>query len=121
MGKIASIVMNIESKLDIVLLPVEQEALDALSEAYGTETFTIEPGTYRAAREPIKAVGDYTCIVVRKDLPENLVFELNKALWERRDSLVAAVKDMQELEPAMALPSKVPAHPGSESFWKGLK
>lgn len=120
-GKIASIVMNIESKLDVVLLPVEQEALDALSEAYGTETFTIDPGTYKAAKEPIKTVGDYTCIVVRKDLPESLVFELNKAIWDNKASLAAAVKDMQELEPAIALPSKVPAHPGSESFWKGLK
>ena len=82
--------MNIESKLDVVLLPVEQEALDVLSEAYGTETFTIEPGTYKAAKEPIKTVGDYTCIVVRKDLPESLVFELNKAIWDNKESLVAS-------------------------------
>lgn len=120
-GKIASIVMNIESKVDVVILSVDQEALDSLSDAYGTETFTIEPGTYKAAREPIKTVGDYTCIVIRKDLPEGLVFELNKAVWEHKDALVAAVKDMQELDPSIALPAKVPAHAGSEKFWKGLK
>ncbi len=45
-GKVASIVMNIESKAKIVVLPVEKNALNALSKAYGTETFTIEPGIY---------------------------------------------------------------------------
>ena len=117
-GKIASIVMNIESQTDVVLLSVEQEALDALAEAYGTVTFTVEPGRYKCVTEPIKTVGDYTCIVIRKDLPDSLVFELNKAVWEHKESLAAAVKDISELEPSIALPAKVPSHPGSEAFWK---
>ena len=120
-GKIASIVMNIESKLDVVLLPVGQEALDRLSAAYGTETFTIDPGIYKAVpegAEPVKTVGDYTCIVIRRDLPDSLVSELNRALWKHKDSLVAAVKDMEELDPAAAVPARVPSHPGSEAFWK---
>lgn len=120
-GKIASIIMNIESKVDVIILPVEQEALDKLSEAYGTVTFTIEPGTYKSVTEPVKTVGDYTCIVIRKDLPDSLVYELNKALWEQRESLANAVKDMSELSPAIALPEKVPAHPGSVKFWTEVK
>ena len=122
-GKIASIVMNIESKLDIVLLPVGQEALDKLSDAYGTVTLTIDPGIYKSVpegAEPVKVVGDYTCIVIRKDLPESLVYELNKAIWEHKAELVAAVKDMGELEPSIALPEKVPAHEGSVRFWSEL-
>lgn len=123
-GKIASIVMNIESRVDIVILPVDQKALDGLASAYGTVTFTVDPGIYKAVpegAEPVKTVGDYTCIVIRKDLPESLVSELNRAVWENKDALVAAVKDMQELEPGMAVPSKVPAHPGSVSYWNSVK
>ncbi len=123
-GKIASIVMNIESKLDIVLLPVGQEALDKLSNAYGTETFTVEPGIYKAVpqgAEPVKVVGDYTCIVARKDLPESLVYELNKAIWEHKDTLIAAVKDVAELDPRTATSNKVATHPGSVSYWSGVK
>lgn len=122
-GKIASVVMNIESQLDIVLLPVGQDALDKLADAYGTVTLTIEPGIYKSVpegAEPVKAVGDYTCIVIRKDLPESLVYELNKAIWEHKDALVAAVKDVNELEPSIALPDKVPAHEGSVKFWGEL-
>ncbi len=122
-GKIASIVMNIESQLDVVLLPVGQEALDKLANAYGTVTLTIEPGIYKSVpegSEPVKVVGDYTCIVIRKDLPESLVYELNKAIWENKASLVAAVKDVDELVPEIALPEKVPAHEGSMKFWHEL-
>lgn len=120
-GKIASIVMNIESKVDVVILPVDQKALDALSEAYGTETFTVEPGIYKSVdKEPVKTVGDYTCIVIRKDLPDSLASELNRAMWEHKSSLISAVKDMEELSPETVLPGKVPTHPGSVEFWKNL-
>ena len=120
-GKVASIVMNIESSTPIYILPIGQQALDALANAYGTTTFTVEPGVYKSVKAPIKTVGDYTCIVVRKDLPEALVFELNKAMWANKSSLVAAVKDFGELESKNALPQGVPAHPGSVQFWKSLK
>jgi hypothetical protein len=120
-GRVASIVMQIENQVDVVLLPVEQSALDALAEAYGTETFMIEPGIYKSVTEPTPTVGDYTCVVIRKDLPEDLVYELSKALWANRDSLAQAVKDISELEPKMALPAAVESHPGAVRFWNELK
>lgn len=120
-GSVASIVMNIESKLDVVVLEVEQKALDAVAAAYGTTTHVIKPGIYKSVTEPTKTLGDYTCIVIRKDLPESLVFELNKSMWENKQGLTEAVKDMQELEPSMALPSGVPSHAGSTKFWKSVK
>jgi len=117
-GKVASIVMNIESTTPIYILPIGQQALDALAKAYGTTTFTVEPGIYKSVKTPVKTVGDYTCIVVRKDLPDNLVFELNKAMWANKASLAMAVQDFNELNVKDALPSGVPAHPGSVQFWK---
>lgn len=120
-GKVASAVMNIESSTPIYILPLGQAALDALAKAYGTTTFTIEPGIYKSVKTPIKTIGDYNCIVVRKDLPDNLVFELNKAMWANRASLMAAVKDFGELSISDALPADLPTHPGSVQFWKSAK
>ena len=122
-GKVAPIVKNIESRVDVVILPVGQEALDKLSEAYGTVTFTIEPGIYECipeGAEPVKTVGDYTCIVVRKDIPESLVHELNRVMWEHKAELVSAIEDMRELVPSTALPEKVAAHEGSVNFWSSI-
>ena len=80
-GKIAPIITSIEDRTDIILLPVSQESLNKLSDAYGTVTLEIEPGIYKSLPEgsdPVKTVGDFTCIVIRKDLPESLVYTLNK-------------------------------------------
>ena len=120
-GAIASIVMNIESKLDVVVLEVEDGALAAVADAYGTATHVIQPGIYKSVTAPVNTLGDYTCIVIRKDLPESLVYELNKTMWENREALISAVKDMQELTPELALPKGVPSHPGSERFWNEIK
>lgn len=120
-GKVASIVMNIESKAKITILPVEDSALKALADAYGTVTLTVAPGIYKSVTKPVKTVGDYTCIVIRKDLPEDLVYELCKSLWSNKATLAKAVKDIAELNPKTAVPSNVPTHPGAVKFWKEAK
>lgn len=120
-GKVASIVMNIESTTNIVILPVEDKALKALADAYGTVTFTVDPGIYKSVTKPVKTVGDYTSIVIRKDLPEDLVYDLCKAMWANKANLAKAVKDIDELSPAIAVPKGVPVHPGATKFWKEAK
>ncbi len=82
-GKVAPIVNNIENQIDVVLLPVSQEAINKLAEAYGTTVLEIEPGIYKSLpknSKPVKTVGDYTCIVVRSDLPKNLILALKEVL-----------------------------------------
>ena len=120
-GKIASIVMNIESNTDIVCLDVDQPALDALAAAYGTVTFTIEPGIYKSVTKPVKTVGDYTCIVVRDNIPDTLAYELCKAMWEHKASLAQAVKDIDELNPQIAIPDGVPMQAGAKKYWEELR
>jgi TRAP transporter TAXI family solute receptor len=120
-GRVASIVMNIESQVPVVILPVEDASLKALADAYGTVTFTIEPGVYKSVTKPTNTVGDYTCVVIRKDLPETLVYELTKAMWENKKTLAMAVKDMDELDPKVAVPAGVAVHPGAGKFWKEAK
>ncbi len=120
-GSVASIVMKIESQTDVVILPVDESALKAMTEALGTVTFEIQPDIYKSIDKPVPTVGDYTCIVARKDLPEDLVYELAKALWANKADLVKAVKAIQELNPEEAVPVAAPAHPGAVRFWKEAK
>ena len=120
-GRVASVVMNIESNTKVVILPVDDDALKALSQAYGTVTFTVKPGTYKCVTKPVKTVGDYTCVVIRKDLPDDLVYELCKTMWKNKASLAKAVKDIGELNPKEAVPTGVASHPAAVKFWKEAK
>lgn len=120
-GKIASIVMNIESNTEIVCLPVEDSALKALADAYGTVTLTVEPGIYKSVTKPVKTVGDYTCLVVRDDIPDSLAYDLCKALWENKPNLAKAVKDIDELNPEIAVPDGVPMQKGALKYWEEMR
>ncbi len=120
-GKVASIVMQIESQTDIVLLGMEQSTLDKVGEAYGTVTFTVDPGIYKSVTETtptVRVVGDYTCVVVRGDLDEQLVYDLCKVMYENQETLSKAVVDINELTPATAIPGgAIKSHPGAVRYW----
>ena len=120
-GQVASIIMNIESRVPVQILPVETKALEAVGKVYGTTVHTVKPGIYKCVTSPVTTIGDYTSIVIRKDLPEDFVYNLAKTMWENKANLVNAVKDVNELSPELAIPKGVPMHPGSEKFFKSLQ
>ena len=120
-GGAASTVMQIEQQVDVVILPIDEAARTALADAYGTVTFTVEPGVYKCVTEPVPVVGDYTCIVVRKDLPDDLVTKLCQTMWEDKANLEKAVGDMKELSPGEALPEKVASHPAAAAYWTSVR
>ncbi|MBQ6908934.1 MAG: TAXI family TRAP transporter solute-binding subunit [Synergistaceae bacterium] len=87
-GKNSQAVQNILSKLDVTILNISQDALNKLAQAYGTVTVKID--------DNINTVGDYACLVVRKDLNQTLIYNLCKAIWSNRDEILKSVPDMQE-------------------------
>lgn len=87
-GKSSQAVQNILSKLDVTILNISQDALNKLAQAYGTVSVKID--------DNINTVGDYACLVVRKDLNQTLIYNLCKAIWSNRDEILKSVPDMQE-------------------------
>ncbi len=116
-GRVASVVMKIESQTDIVILPVDEHARQAVAEAYGTTTFMVDKDAYNSVTGDIPVVGDYTCIVIRKDLPDDLVYDLAKSLWEHKENLAKAVKDIGEMTVEEAVSPGLITHPGAVKFW----
>ena len=64
-------------------LPLDRDVADALTREFGTPAVTIPPGTLRGQKEPVLTVTDpgYP-IIVNKDVPNDLVYRLAKALNE---------------------------------------
>jgi len=117
-GQIASIIMNIESQTKIVILPVDADALQALSDAYGTDTHYVEPGIYKSVTEKVPTVGDYTICVVRKDLPDEAVTKMAATLLENKDSLATTIKDFADFDATSAVAKKLPMHPAAKAYFE---
>lgn len=118
-GTTVPLILTMEEHTEVAILPVEQKVLDLLAEKFKTSTYTIKPGDYKSVTAPVRTLGDWTCILVRKDLPDDLVYAVSK-VWEGRGAISAVIKDFGRLSPATALPAGLEAHPGSVDFWKSL-
>ncbi len=119
-GTDVPLIHTIERHAEVLILPLDRKVLDNLSAKFRTGTYTIEAGAYKSAKKQILTLGDYTCLIVRKDLPNDLVAEIAKALWEGRDAVAKVVSDFGGLSPATAMPKGLPVHPGAAKFWKSL-
>ncbi|MGL1931316.1 MAG: TAXI family TRAP transporter solute-binding subunit [Desulfotalea sp.] len=117
-GRAASIVMKIESQTDIVILPVDEIARTNMAKAYGTTTFEVDQDLYKSVTGSVPVIGDYTCIVVNKNLSDELVYKMAKSLYAHRAELGSVVKDLGEMSAKEALSDGVVSHPGAEKFWK---
>jgi TRAP transporter TAXI family solute receptor len=117
-GVMVPLIKTLEEHTDIVILPVEQPVLDRLTAMFKTGVYTIKPGDYKGVVEPVHTLGDYTCLVARKDLPDDIMFAATKALWENRKGIAEATADFGLLSPRTAMPANQPIHPGAAEFWK---
>ena len=120
-GTEVPLILSMEKYAEVVVPPIEQNILDLLAKKFKTTTYTIMPGLYKSVTTPITTLGDSTCLIVRKDFQDDLVFEITKAIWNNKDSLVNAVKDFQSLSPENAMPPGFDIHPGAKKFWDSVK
>ncbi len=115
------LIQNMEKYTKLVILPISTEVIETLHREFHTNTYVIQPGAYKSVTAPITTLGDYTSLIVRRDLPTNLVYSINKLIWENREYIGQDMKDFRFLNPATVLPERVEAHPGSLKFWAELQ
>jgi uncharacterized protein len=79
----------------------------------------IPKGTYRTLGEDHKTVGVYNFFVVHKDLPDDLVYEITKAVMENNPRMVQGHGAAKETLPQNADKNTfMPFHPGAVKYFK---
>lgn len=106
-----------EKNLDAILLPVDEEMLNLMTHQFMTFTYIIEKDDYKSVTEDIVTLGDYSCLVVQRGVPDDIVYNLNKVIWENRTELAKISKDINEMSPRFAIAGQSTVHPGSIRFW----
>jgi len=120
-GTEVPLILAMEKHTELLVLPVDRHVLDLLAKKFKTGIYTIMPGLYKSISTPVATLGDSTCLIVRKDLPDDFVFEISKTLWDNKAGLVDAVADFQNLSPEKAVPPGFDVHPGAKKFWGSVK
>lgn len=107
---------------EIVILPIEQDKIDALIEKYPYYIQDQVPkGTYKL-KENVPTVAVQAMLVVRDDMSEELVYEITKAIFENLDQVTHAKAKMIKAENALN-GTGIDIHPGALKYFKekGIK
>lgn len=104
---------------DLKLLGFNHEIIRSVSESLGMQAGTIEAGSYDFLDKDIQSLYTPAILITNKDVPEEEVYFITKAIYENLEYLSTVHKQFEELTlKGMVDVGKVPLHPGAERFFK---
>ena len=114
-------ILDLAMNNEIEVVEVEDDKFAELSAQYGFYTQQVIPaGTYNGVNEDKKTVAVMATFIVDKDLSEETVYKLTKAMFENKDEIAVAHAKGLELDLSKAtdgIPAEVPVHPGAAKYY----
>lgn len=117
--------LDLEFSPGVRFLSIEKPILDGiLKENPGYIKVEITKDDYKTLEAPVTTLGAVTIMVVNKDVSDDVVYKITKALWDNHADLaqVKGVWNSVKLENAL-LGAALPVHPGAKRYYdeKGVK
>jgi len=114
--------LAISTSIDIISLP-EDTLKKVLSYNKGYIRKTVPANTYKGVDYPAESFGTLGSFIVRRDLSDETVYNMTKALVEHLTELGEVHASLKGLTPEMCVTDVgIPFHPGAEKYYreKGL-
>lgn len=115
----ASYFLDLSSAMDIRVLPVAEDKIQEYIKSYpGWSAFHIPAGTY-GMESGVDSVSSWSGLITHKDVSEDTVYKLIKAVHEQIDRLEEAHPIYGKYQDETALSGvAIPLHPGAEKYWR---
>jgi TRAP transporter TAXI family solute receptor len=115
-------VRKVEAKEPLVFVSLTPEQIEAIRKAMPEVTISeIGSGVYTSLAKTYTTVGLYTFAIGRDDLPDELVYQLVKAVFENQPRLVKATSAASETVPQNAVKNTfLPFHPGAVRYYREI-
>ena len=110
-------IIEMGTKLPVRLIPLTDDEMKTLSEKYPFYIpVTVKKDTYTGMTEDTTIASTTAVIIASKDLDDDLVYNLTKTLFEKKDDMTHAKKD--ELDTTFAVQGlPCPIHPGAAKYY----
>lgn len=112
-------VINISAQKPIRLISIPDDKIAEMAKFQGVQAYTMPPGTYKGIDYPVKGIATRSHIIVREDMPEDVVYAMVKTIAEnfgRYGDVLASMKYVKAEE--MATDVGIPLHPGALKYYK---
>ncbi|HRX21887.1 MAG TPA: TAXI family TRAP transporter solute-binding subunit [Syntrophomonadaceae bacterium] len=115
----APTILEMQTNKDLVLLEINQDVLNRMTEKYHYNITVIPNGTYNFLDHDLPSLSTNTIIAVPKNMPEAAAYEVTRSIGENVDYLHdvhAALKGLTISR--MASDVGIPLHPGAEKYYR---
>ncbi|WP_260425409.1 TAXI family TRAP transporter solute-binding subunit [Halomonas sp. YLB-10] len=114
-----SSLMQAGTSVDLTLLPLPEEIVQAVTASTGTTPFVIPGGAYEWAPNDVPTVSISATLAVRSDMDEQQAYDLTKAIYENYEKIAGVHPAMKTLSPEiMASVEVTPYHDGAARYLK---
>lgn len=118
-----STIIDLNFRPGIRLLPIEPEQMKKIQELEpGLMATVIPQDAYKGLPGDIPATGTVTCIVINKDVPDDVAYNIVKELYANWSVLASVKKQaIENSKPEKALSgANIPVHPGALKYYKEM-
>ncbi|PTX64561.1 hypothetical protein C8P63_10254 [Melghirimyces profundicolus] len=120
LGLPASSIEEITASEEVRLLGVDDGALKKMqAERPFYQPLNIPGGTYKGQDEDVQTVTLKAVLYASNDLGEDLVYQLTKVMYQKRDTIAQAHETGKQIDPEKALEGvTTPIHPGAKKYFE---
>jgi TRAP transporter TAXI family solute receptor len=112
-------VVEMETVFPVKILPIDRKMMDSLHDKYAYGEAVIPGGTYKGTPDDTLVMTVSTVLIARHDLPEELAYQITKAVFENPERLSKGFAKLAQLSPETAASGvSIPFHPGAEKYYK---
>ncbi|ETA49390.2 hypothetical protein P279_24705 [Rhodobacteraceae bacterium PD-2] len=111
--------LELDQTMDIRFLPIDPEVRDRfIANNPGYVPVTIPASAYQDLDADIETVGARTILVVNASVPDDLVYEMTRLLWESHGDLLATKSTWADVSlPEAYSGAAIPVHPGAKRYY----
>ncbi len=119
-GVPTSAIMDVATQREIKIVPIEDTMISIMTTKYPFLTgATIPANAYRGVTSPVKTVAVNAVLIAHPKVPEAVVYNMTKALFENQAELAATHVKGKELDLNKAATGvSIPLHPGALKYYK---
>jgi len=114
-----SAVTDMNASIGVRLIAVDRGIVERIRSDYPFVKPMVIPGrTYQGQEHDLGTLGVDNILVCRDDLPEELVYQLTKVLFESLGALAASDPAARLIDPEQGPTTPIPLHPGAARFYR---
>lgn len=115
-------VMEAAAQRQLVFFGIDGEARDKVCQEWPFWSPAVIPaGAYDFLTEDVQTIGIWNMAIAAKDLPDSLVYEIVKAVFDNHDMMLLAHQSAEEtVAENVVLNTWMPLHPGAIKYYEEL-